>query len=211
MEWLGILLFALAVSADGFLVGVAYGVKKIRIPLGSLAVIAMASAVAVSVSMVFGKALATVFAGDTASRIGAVLLIVIGIYYLFGACRETIENLDNDGEQPLLSLNIKSMGIIIQILKKPSSADFDSSGDISIRESFFLGMALAMDALGAGVGIAMAGYSILLTAISVGMLKFILVNSGFFLGSRLNGKSLQNVSALLPALIFIAIGIFELV
>lgn len=211
MEWLGILLFALAVSADGFLVGVAYGVKKIRIPLGSLVVIAMASAVAVSVSMVCGKALATVFAGDTASRIGAVLLIVIGIYYLFGACRETIENLDNDGEQPLLSLNIKSMGIIIQILKKPSSADFDSSGDISIRESFFLGMALAMDALGAGVGIAMAGYSILLTAISVGMLKFILVNSGFFLGSHLNGKSLQNVSALLPALIFIAIGIFELV
>ncbi|MEN6325722.1 MAG: sporulation membrane protein YtaF [Syntrophomonas sp.] len=211
MEWLGILLFALAVSADGFLVGVAYGVKKIRIPLGSLAVIAMASAVAVSVSMVCGKALATVFSGSTASHIGAVLLIVIGIYYLFGACRETIENLDNDGEEPLLSFNIKSMGIIIQILKEPSTADFDSSGDISLREAFFLGIALAMDALGAGVGIAMAGFSILLTAISVGMLKFILVNSGFFLGSRLNGKRLQNVSALIPALIFIAIGIFELV
>lgn len=211
MELLGILLFALAVSADGFLVGVAYGIKKIRIPLLSLAVIALASAAAVSVSMICGKALATIFTSSTATVIGAILLIIIGFYYLFGACRETIENLDNDGEEPLLSLNIKSMGIIIQILKEPSTADFDSSGDISTREAFFLGLALAMDALGAGVGIAMAGYNILFTALSVGMLKFILVNCGIILGSRLNGKRLQSVSALIPALIFLAIGVLELI
>ncbi|MDD2621391.1 MAG: sporulation membrane protein YtaF [Syntrophomonadaceae bacterium] len=209
MELLGILFFALAVSADGFLVGVAYGVKKIRIPLVSLAVIALASAVAVSVSMIFGRVLASILTSSTSSVIGAVLLIVIGVYYLFAACRETIEKIGNDGE-PLLSLNIKSMGIIIQILKEPSSADFDSSGDISTREAFFLGLALAMDALGAGVGVAMAGYNILLTAISVGMLKFILVNGGILMGSRINGKCLQNIAALIPALIFLAIGVLEI-
>lgn len=33
MEYLAAMLFALAVSADGFAAGVAYGVRKIRIPV----------------------------------------------------------------------------------------------------------------------------------------------------------------------------------
>ncbi|MEN6349127.1 MAG: sporulation membrane protein YtaF [Syntrophomonas sp.] len=210
MELLGILLFGLAVSGDGFLVGVAYGIKKIKIPFPSLAVIALSSALAVTVSMICGKGLSTIFSEKTAATIGAVMLIAIGLYYLLGACRETIENLDNDGQEPLLTLTIKPMGIIVQILKEPARADFDSSGDISTREAFFLGLALAMDALGAGVGVAMAGYNIFLTALSVGMLKFILVNSGICLGSKMNGKRLQNISALIPGLILVVIGVLAL-
>lgn len=211
MELLGILLFGLAVSADGFLVGVAYGIKKIRIPLASLTVITFSSALAVTVSMVCGKGLAAIFTENIASTAGAVMLIAIGGYFLLGACREAIETLEDNGQQPLLSLSIKPMGIIVQILKEPSRADFDSSGDISTRESFFLGLALAMDALGAGVGIAMAGYNILLTALSVGVLKFILVNSGILLGSRIDGRRVQCISALIPGLILITIGVLELI
>ena len=47
MNYLTIALFALAVSADGFAVGIAYGIAKIRIPVFSLLVISLASALAV--------------------------------------------------------------------------------------------------------------------------------------------------------------------
>jgi len=209
LELLAILLFALAVSGDGFMVGIAYGIKKIRIPILSLLVIAMASTLAVTASMILGKGISCFITPQWTSSIGAGIIILIGLYFLLQAARHKIFSLEHDVEDPLLSLNINSLGIIIQILKKPSTADFDSSGEISVKEAFFLGLALAMDALGAGVGLAMTGMNILLTAISVGMLKFTLVSCGLTVGSKFQNERWQGVNALLTGLILLAIGIIE--
>lgn len=209
MELLAIVLFSLAVSGDGFMVGVAYGIKKIKIPILSLLVIAMASSLAVMSSMILGKGISCFISPQWTSTIGASLIIIIGIYFLLQAVRQKIYSLEHDEEDPLLSLNINSLGIIIQILKKPSTADFDSSGEISFKEAFFLGLALAMDAMGAGVGLAMTGMNILLTAISVGVLKFTLVSSGLKLGRKMHNEHWQSATTLLTGLILVAIGILE--
>lgn len=210
MDYLTIILFALAVSADGFAVGMAYGIGKIRIPFFSLLVISLASALAVSLSMLCGKGLAELFSPQMSSYLGAIIILGLGVYFLLTAGKEKIESLENGQEKPLLAFSIKPLGIIVQILKQPSRADFDCSGEISTSEAFFLGLALAMDALGAGIGIAMTGSNILYTAVCVGMLKFILVNSGIFLGSKINATELKAVTALVPGLVFITIGILEL-
>lgn len=209
MELLAVVLFALAVSGDGFMVGVAYGIKKIKIPLLSLTVIALASALAVTASMVLGKGISCFISPQLASAVGAVMIILIGLYFILQAARQKICSLESDMEDPLLSLNINSLGIIIQILKKPSTADFDHSGEISIKEAFFLGLALAMDAMGAGVGLAMTGMNILFTAISVGMLKFTLVSFGLNVGGRIQNERWQGVNSLLTGVILLMIGIFE--
>lgn len=209
MEVIGPLLFALAVSADGFMAGIAYGAKKIHIPILSLVVVALASTLAVTISMICGKGLTTFIPETWSSSIGSLILIAIGIYFLLGACKEKINSLDMDEEEPLISFNIRSLGIIVQILKEPSSADFDSSGEISAKEAFFLGLALALDALGAGIGAAMAGFNILFTALAVGMLKFILVNSGLFLGTIISNSRLKTVSTVIPGIILITIGLLE--
>ena len=210
MDYLTIALFALAVSADGFAVGMAYGIGKIRIPFFSLLVISLASALAVSLSMLCGKGLAELLSPQMSSYMGAIIILGLGVYFLLTAGKDKINSLENSQEEPLLAFSIKPLGIIVQILKQPSRADFDCSGEISTSEAFFLGLALAMDALGAGIGIAMTGSNILYTAICVGMLKFILVNSGIFLGSKINARELKAVTALVPGLVFVAIGIMEL-
>jgi len=210
VEYFHILLFALAVSSDGFFAGMAYGLKKIKVPLVSLLVIAMASALAVSFSMLCGRGLAAIFPPDFASRLGAVMLMLIGVCFLLSACRDRIESMDEIGEEPLFSLNIKPLGIIVNILKEPARADFDLSGEISTREAFFLGLALAMDALGAGIGVALAGFNILLTALAVGVLKFILVNCGLQLGIKIKAEGWQTFSSLIPGLIFISLGILAI-
>ena len=210
MDYLTIVLFALAVSADGFAVGMAYGIGKIRIPFFSLLVISLASALAVSLSMLCGKGLTELLSPQMSSYVGAIIILGLGVYFLLTAGKDKINSLENSQEEPLLAFSIKPLGIIVQILKQPSRADFDCSGEISTSEAFFLGLALAMDALGAGIGIAMTGSNILYTAICVGMLKFILVNSGIFLGSKINARELKAVTALVPGLVFVAIGIMEL-
>jgi putative sporulation protein YtaF len=209
LQILAILLFAIAVSADGFMVGIAYGVKKIRIPTSSLIVISFASALAVTVSMVCGKVLASFFPSSFAKMIGAAMLIIIGIYFLLQYGRQKISGIACAEEEPLWSLNVRSLGIIIHILKYPSTADFDSSGEISAREAFFLGTALAMDAFGAGIGMALAGFNILFTALGVGVLKFILVNAGLLVGRMVGNERTQGVSALISGCILMAVGISQ--
>jgi putative sporulation protein YtaF len=204
-------LFALAVSADGFAVGLAYGVRKIKIPLVSLLVICIASASSVTAAMLLGRGLSSLLSPLLASRLGALMIIVIGLIFLLQSLRQKINAIEENGSDPLLSLKIRPLGIIIQILKEPSSADFDHSGEIGTRESFFLGMALAMDAFGAGIGIAMAGYNILFTAIAVGMLKFVLVGSGLLLGRKAAREDCQGLPTALTALLLLAIGISEFV
>lgn len=208
---MAIMLFALAVSGDGLMVGVAYGIRKIKIPCGSLMVIALSSALAVSVSMMLGKALSLLISPHQATTIGAVMIFMIGIYFLLQAARQKIVNLQQSEKDPLLTLNVNALGIIIQILKKPASADFDCSGEISLKEAFFLGLALAMDAFGAGAGLALAGMNIFFTATSVGMVKFILVNTGIRVGQRMEDERWQSLAPFLTGLIFMAVAMIEYV
>lgn len=211
MDILAILLFALAVSGDGLMVGIAYGVRNIKIPLLSLLVIALASALAVTVSMVFGKVLSLFIAPRQAAAIGSVMILIIGAYFLLQFARQKITDLQHSEQDPLLTLNVNVLGIIIQILKKPASADFDHSGEISLKEAFFLGIALAMDALGAGAGMALAGMNILFTAISVGMVKFILINTGICAGQKMKSERWQSWASLLTGLILVAVAIIQYV
>jgi len=211
VEFLAILLFALAVSGDGFMVGLAYGIRRIKIPLLSLLVIALASALAVSISMMLGKVLSWFISPHQAAAIGATMIFIIGVYFLLQAGRQKIINWQQSEQDPILTLNVNYLGIIIQILKKPASADFDCSGEISTREAFFLGLALAMDAFGAGAGLALTGMNILFTATSVGMVKFILVNTGIKVGQNMLNERWQSLAPLLTGLIFIAVAIMEYV
>jgi len=210
LELLTAFLFGLAVSVDGFAAGVAYGVKKIRIPVISLLLISLASALAVTFSMLCGRGLASVLSEDLSCRLGAIAITGIGFYFLIQAFREKINSIDKE-DKTIWSLNIKPLGIIIQILKEPARADFDQSGEISVREAFFLGMALALDAMGAGIGVAMTGLNILYTVIAVGVLKFILVKTGLLLGAYINHGLIKSLSAVIPGLIFIVIGVMEFI
>lgn len=205
-----ILMFALAVSADGFIVGLSYGFARIKIPLLSLIIITLASCLAVTVSMLLGQGLTVYLPPARATQIGAVLIIAVGVYFLLNACRERISNLDIKDQEPLFTFSVRFLGIIVQILKEPSRADFDASGEISAREAFFLGLALSLDALGAGVGVAMAGFNILTTAASVGVVKFIMVSLGILLGHRVENRRLQSISSFFPGLVLICIGLLEL-
>jgi len=211
VELLAIVLFALAVSSDGFVVGMSYGIRKIKMPLISLLVICVASASSVTIAMLFGKGLTCFLSPLAAAQLGAITIILIGGFFLMQSLRQKLCGLEVEEEDPLLSLKVKPLGIIIQILKEPSSADFDRSGEIGLQEAFFLGLALAMDAFGAGIGIAMAGYNILFTAISVGMLKFILVSSGLKLGTIIRNERWQYIPSVLTGLILLVLGISEFI
>lgn len=209
VELVAILLFAVALSTDAFFVGIAYGLKRIKIPPASIGIIVFLSIFAVTVSMLCGKGLALIIPGGWAAKIGAVMLLIIALTYFIRAIKAKLAGVNVD--QPIFTLTIKSLGIIIQIIKEPSSADLDASGEISMHEAGWLGVALAVDSLGAGLGAAMAGLNILLTALSVGVINLIMINSGLGLGKMVKTRQIgESTSFVLAGIMFLCIGILKL-
>lgn len=199
-------LFALALSLDGFGVGLSYGMRKISIPKLPFLIICSSSAVAISLSMLIGNTLASIIPYEIASYIGSLLLIIIGAWLLL---QNIIINIIPDNK--IFKLRIKSLGLIVKILKEPVVADMDSSGYIDVKEALFLGMALAMDALGAGFAAAMAGYSPLFTPLFVAAAKFALVSLGLLLGRQFSIEKMKNQVSLVPGGLIILLGLKNLI
>ena len=60
------------------------------------------------------------------------------------------------------------------------------------------------------MGVAMAGYSIVMTALSVGAAKFILVNTGVWLGKRVSSGIVRQVSTVTAGAILVCLGLIEI-
>ncbi|SFE49517.1 putative sporulation protein YtaF [Paenibacillus catalpae] len=224
-----LLVLAFAVSVDGFGVGVTYGLRRIRIPLLSVVIIACCSGLVIFLSMLVGSWITGYLSPFVAKLFGAVVLVGIGTWALLQLRRSGREAAEGQAEgdaehaaeadsdpsdrsHPVLVVivELKRLGLVIQILRTPQAADVDKSGTISAAEAVMLGVALSFDALGAGIGAAMIGLSPLLTPIMIAAASAIFLLGGMRFGFRFsNWKGMQAVSVL-PGILLIVIGICKL-
>lgn len=237
LPFLSLALLALAVSLDGFGVGVMYGLRKIRIPAQSIAIIALCSGLVIFASMQLGVWTAKLLPPAAAKAAGAAILIGVGLWAIVQMARqrpgdesseerscperagaETGPDADAAGGatepaggiRTVLRIELKRLGFVIEILRTPSLADVDRSGNISASEAVLLGAALSLDAFGAGIGAAFVGFAPLLTA------SVIALASGFFLSAGLkvglayaDTRWLRRLSVL-PGCILIVMGVMKL-
>lgn len=217
-------LLAIALSLDGFGVGLAYGLRRIHLPPGALSVIALCTIVAMGSSMLIGRWMVSWVELVPWKAIGAGLIVLLGLVQIMRAFHHqrdwagSVEAVPALAGQPVdrpsepetvLHFQVRFLGLVIQVLRTPHLADVDGSGRISLRESILLGLALAMDAFATGVGAAMAGITfvviLLVSIIQVGMIK---------LGQALAGKIPERLllkAEFLPGMVLIAIGLGKLV
>lgn len=97
---LAVVLFAIAVSVDGFLVGVAQGMRGIKVPVATLIVINIVSAVVVFLSLGSGKYVAGRLSPQVAKFIGSGILIALGALMLkplSGLERRNLESCESSG------------------------------------------------------------------------------------------------------------------
>ncbi|MGG1877222.1 MntP/YtaF family protein [Paenibacillus cisolokensis] len=115
-----------------------------------------------------------------------------------------------DGQKAVFSLEIRKLGIVIQILRSPARADMDDSGSISPWEAMWLGIALSLDAFGAGLGAAMLGFSPLGTAVIVALFSGTFLLLGMKIGLRFASSRSMKYISYLPAFLLIIMGIMKL-
>ncbi|SMF76812.1 putative sporulation protein YtaF [Paenibacillus uliginis N3/975] len=225
-------LLAMALSLDGFGAGITYGLRRTKIPLLSVLIISLCSGLVLCISMQAGVLLQRVFSPAFASIIGAVILIALGCWSFIQQIRSRSDRAgdaepispkantagltvlaDGAGSQPqtaVFSLEIRKLGLVIQILRSPTRADMDDSGSISSWEAMWLGIALSLDAFGAGLGAAMLGFSPLLTSGVVALFSGLFLVLGMKTGFRVASKGGMRFISYAPAFLLIFMGIMKL-
>lgn len=214
MGWLAALAVAVAVSVDGSMVGATYGLRRIRIPAGSLAIIGAVSGLLVGAAMAGGGWLAGVLGGAAAARLGAALFLALGLGLTWRAWRQ--EGSGGRGpsaalpEAPLVLVRLRPLGLIIQIWRDPPAADVDRSGRLEGLEAAALGFILALDAVAAGLGMALNGGGFLFAAL-VGPVQVAFVSLGARLGARAAGEVRSRVMDFAPGGILLVVGLLRLI
>lgn len=217
LPMLSVVILAVAVSLDSFGVGMNYGLRRISIPFLSILIIAICSGTIMLLSMSLGSLLLPVIPSGLAGAIGGTILIVIGIWAFIQmlSSRSSNPSVDQEGEastekRTILYLELRRLGLVIEILRAPSKADVDRSGTISASEAALLGAALSLDAFGAGIGASFIGLSAWLTAPFIALFCGIFLFSGIRIGALFGKKAWMQRLSFLPGSILIMIGIMKL-
>ncbi|WP_206098720.1 MntP/YtaF family protein [Paenibacillus silvae] len=113
-------------------------------------------------------------------------------------------------ERMVFTLELRKLGVVIQILRSPSKADIDNSGSISTQEAMWLGIALSLDAFGAGLGAALLGFPTLWTALVIAVFSGALLSLGMKVGLRFAAQRWMQKLAILPALLLMIMGVIKL-
>ncbi|WP_459499163.1 sporulation membrane protein YtaF [Bacillus sp. C1] len=207
-QYFSLILLAFTLSLDSCSVGLTYGLRSVRIPLKSILIIGMCSAAVMLVSMGLGHMIAKVFSPVIATRIGGVVLVAIGAWVLYQFFRSKQD--EPQQEEKIWKLEIASLGLVIQILRKPTVADVDKSGTISGGEALLLGTALSLDSFGAGIGASLLGYTPVITAVLVAVMSSLFLFIGMRLGTVLSNMRWLQKFTFLPGILLIIIGIWKM-
>jgi putative sporulation protein YtaF len=136
--------------------------------------------------------------------------MALGAWVLYQFFRPEKEKEMLKHEKVIVNFEIQSLGLAINILKKPLSADFDQSGTITGIEAMMLGFALSLDAFGAGIGAAMLGYPPIYLALTVAVMSSLFVLLGIKSGTFFHKFEWIQKFTFLPGILLIIIGIWKL-
>lgn len=224
METWSAVALAFALSVDGLAVGAAYGMRGIHVPARSLLIIGLCSAACFFVAMTLGGVVAAVIGLGLPRLIGASILIGLGVWHIGkgwtenrareaaagGGDQRSATELEHSGDiGTLLRIRIRSLGIVVQVLREPGRADIDHSGTIDSGEAIVLGAALGLDALAAGFGAAFVGFRLSLVAVVAGA-QLLVTWLGLRIGHEHGARWLNGKGFYVPGVILILIGLLQL-
>jgi putative sporulation protein YtaF len=115
-------------------------------------------------------------------------------------------------ERTLFRFAVKSLGITIQVIRNPAEGDLDQSGVIDKREALLLGLALSVDAIGAGIGSALAGLGSLWISVATGIFQMLLLSAGGHFGKKLgnSGKLNKRLLSFAPGILLITMALIRI-
>ncbi|MCR2033195.1 manganese efflux pump [Anaerofustis stercorihominis] len=176
-----LLLLIVALSMDTFLISSSFGSNNIRVKIPGAIIIALGSAVSLSVSILLSNILSNIIPIHLFNMLSFLVLIIIGSYNIFStAIKNYLKKMQVLNKN--ISLNIEGYHLLVDVFIDETKADIDKSKDLDMKEALLIGGLGSMDSLCAGLSFPFTNVSIIF------VLAFIICISLVFLGFKLGGK-----------------------
>lgn len=207
MYFISIFLLCLAPNLDNMAIGLAYGVRKINVPLKSNFAIALFSGLATLISSFAGSFLTNYIPVFTGKIIGGSIVCIIGILTII-SCLYAGQKMKQSSSSKNSYQYLDNLRAVID---DPGIADKDFSGDISLKESILLGIALAVNCLGTGFGAGMTGINVFVLSGAVVVFSLITISLGAFIGRHYAAGLLGNKATVVSGLLLLAVGLYQII
>lgn len=220
-----LLLLACALSIDALGLALAYGMRKIKIPFVPKMIIAFFSIFYAAIAMYAGAWLAKFLPQNVANMIGIIILVMIGFSVLYQGIiseEDDLDNVESDIEEvaeleeskTLINWNIKSLGLHFKLNRDAITNSSNNSKTVGWLEATYLGFALSVDAIGAGIATSMTGSFTMLAPVIIGLTQLLFIYIGLGLGKKLSCVKYINkrIIKVVPGLLILtlaAIRIFQ--
>lgn len=214
------LILTISSSIDSLGIGITYGIRKTTISfIAKIILFAIAFIVSV-ISIWIGGTLKDIFSPNIIGYIGSFILILIGIFIFLQSIKNkniSDKNINKslrkelNEQQKIYSFFIKCLGITVQILKNPTSSDFDKSNTIDAKEAVFLGLALSLDSFGVGMSFGMIENFTFYFPLFISLFQLFFLNFGNLLGKKLSNFSRipENFWSIISGILLIIIGLIR--
>ena len=203
------ILLVLVLSLDAFVASMAYGTNGIKVPFKSIIIIDLVCSFSLFISLILGTFLGNIFPNNITTIISFLILLSIGIYYLFESMVKSYLKKRKEGENKL-KLKLFNISLIIEIYIDEMKADIDNSKTLSSGEALYLAFALSLDSLAIGFGTGLVNINIFYIIIFSLIMNLVAIWLGLLLGKIFVEKSKVDLSWF-TGIILIILAIFRLV
>lgn len=211
-HFLTAILLALASNLDNVGVGIAYGMRRVRVPVASNILIAAITATGTLVSVLFGNTLGKLLSYGLASILAGGVLIGMGAWVVV---REALTLYQNAHQAPdRTATSTTGTGYLSKVHTiriNPLSADSDRSGQIDFREATLLGLALTPNNLVNGAAAGMMDLSVAVLVLLVFLFSVVTIWAGIEVGQLCGRRWLGNIAGVASGALLIFVGTCEMV
>ena len=203
------ILLVLALSLDAFVASMAYGINKIKVPFTSMIIIDIVCSMSLALSIFFATFLRKVLPHSITSMISFLILMIIGIYYLFESLvKANLQKKARSNQK--VKLRFFNIWFIIEIYIDETKADMDNSKTLNSKESLYLATALSLDSLAIGFGSGLGSIHYFHVILLSLIFHIFAIWGGLHLGKKFSKKSKINLSWL-AGILLIILAILKLV
>ncbi len=182
------------------MIGVAYGIKKIKIGIMANLIIALVTSAGTYLSMTVGKHIAALLPGSGSNVLGAAVIGLLGLYFII----QSIIKLSKNTKPKELALKDVS-----DMMEYAEESDIDRSGTIDKREACLVGIGLMLNNLGTGVAASITNVNVLFTTIATFVISILTLLLGEAIGNRAFGKLFGKYAPLFSGILLVLLGIFQ--
>ena len=167
MSFFAPVLFGLSARLDALLLGISYGIRGIAIRLWQNLLVSFITILGTCISIGLGKLFLPLLPHVTATLIGSVLLVLLGLYYmtksLLGKLWKSIRHHD------------------LEINSAVEEASINSTKNY-LKDTLFMGVVLSLNNMGIGFSASIAGLHLLSTVIATLFFSVVFLSLGNCLG-----------------------------